>query len=217
MACLRERESGEILDRIEYALKEQFRLNWGRGAPPAMFIYGDSPDRDERSQGSLVIGIASSNAEDKFGLPVGFLSEVVETRIRTGGAGSAARIGARDSERGLFDRCSNLLPVWRFPTFYRGQRKRGEKMKVEVFELFEALQNFAKDHPVGADKVLLDIDIEGQDVVRVPIPRSAAAAFAAISGITGIPVQDLYTAMIVSSADAFCSTLSTHTKQGVEH
>ena len=92
VACLRERESGEILDRIEYALKEQFRLNWGRGAPPAMFIYGDSPDRDERSQGSLVIGIASSNAEDKFGLPVGFLSEVVETRIRTG-----ARAALRES------------------------------------------------------------------------------------------------------------------------
>ena len=91
-------------------------------------------------------------------------------------------------------------------------------MKVEVFELFEALQRFAKDHPVGADKILLDIDEgKGGGVVRVSIPRSAAAAFAAISGITGVPVPELYTAMIVSSADAFCSTLSTHTKQGVEH
>ena len=80
----------------------------------------------------------------------------------------------------------------------------------------KALQKFAKDHPAGADKILLDIDIEG-DVLRVPIPRSAAVTFASVSEITGVPVQELYTAMIVSSANAFFSTLSTHTKQGVEH
>ena len=95
--CLRERERGGNLDRIEEALKDQFLLNW-TGAPPSMFIYGDSPDRDERAQGSLVIGLASSDAEDKFGLPVGFLTETVETRIRTG-----ARAELRDSALGTLN------------------------------------------------------------------------------------------------------------------
>ena len=94
---LRERERGENLERIEEALKDQFLLNWA-GAPPSMFIYGDSPDRDERAQGSLVIGLASSDAEDKFGLPVGFLTETVETRIRTG-----ARAELRDSALGTLN------------------------------------------------------------------------------------------------------------------
>ena len=78
-------------------------------------------------------------------------------------------------------------------------------MKVEVFELFEALQRFAKDHPVGADKLLLEVAIEGKGgrVMRVPIPKTAAATFAAVAGVTGIQVEDLYTAMITSSADAF--------------
>ena len=90
---------------------------------------------------------------------------------------------------------------------------------MEVFELFEALQTFAKANPVGADKILLEVAIEGKgDVVRVSIPRSAAATFDSVAGITGIAVQDLYTAMIVSSADAFFSALATRTgPRGVEN
>ena len=97
VACLREREGGEVFERIEYVLKDQFLLNW-TGAAPAIFIYGDSPDRDVRSQGSLVIGLASSNAEDKFGLPAGFVSDTVETRIRTG-----ARAALRESALATLD------------------------------------------------------------------------------------------------------------------
>ena len=55
VASLRSRSRGEVFERIEAELKAQFLLNW-TGDPPAMFIYGDSPDRDERSQGALVIG-----------------------------------------------------------------------------------------------------------------------------------------------------------------
>ena len=84
---------------------------------------------------------------------------------------------------------------------------------MEVFELFEALQKFAKDNPVGADKVLLEVAIEGKgEVRRVPIPRSAAAMFDSVAELTGVQVEGLYSAMIVSSADAFFSALATRTK-----
>ena len=84
--------------------------------------------------------------------------------------------------------------------------------KADVFELFEALKSFASDPrcAAGADKILLDV-IEGKgDVVRVPIPRSAAATFASVAEITGVPVQELYTAMLTSSADAFFAALAGH-------
>ena len=48
-----------------------------------------------------------------------------------------------------------------------------------------------------------------RDVVRVPIPRSAAATFNSVAGITGIAVEDLYSAMISTSADALTSKLAT--------
>ena len=193
---LRERERGENLERIEEALKDQFLLNWA-GAPPSMFIYGDSPDRDERAQGSLVIGLASSDAEDKFGLPVGFLTETVETRIRTG-----ARAELRDSALGTLNaayanRYSNLLLLRgkAFPLDGRAGAGAGEKEnsmmkpfveKKDVVELFEALKNFSSDPRCAeeVDKILLEVSIDGKgeaDVVRVPLPRSAAATFASVS------------------------------------
>ena len=45
--------------------------------------------------------------------------------------------------------------------------------------------------------------------MRVSIPKSAAATFATVAGITGVQVEELYTAMITSSADAFFSALAT--------
>ena len=48
-----------------------------------------------------------------------------------------------------------------------------------------------------------------RNVVRVPIPRSAAAIFDSVAGITGISVEDLYSAMISTSADALASELAT--------
>ena len=63
-----------------------------------MLIYGDSPDRDERSQGALVIGLGASDSEDQFGLAAGFRSEVAEIRIRTG-----ARKALRDSALATLD------------------------------------------------------------------------------------------------------------------
>ena len=41
---------------------------------------------------------------------------------------------------------------------------------MEVFELFEALQKFAKEDPVGADKILLEVGIEGQKRCARPNP-----------------------------------------------
>ena len=64
---------------------------------------------------------------------------------------------------------------------------------MEVFELFEALQTFAKDNPVGADKILLEVAIEHKgEVLRVPIPRSAAATFDSVAGITGVQVEAIF-------------------------
>ena len=91
VACLRSRSRGEVFERIEAELRAQFLLNW-TGAKPVVLIYGDSPDRDERSQGALVIGLGASDSEDQFGLAAGFRSEVAEIRIRTG-----ARAALRES------------------------------------------------------------------------------------------------------------------------
>ena len=66
---------------------------------------------------------------------------------------------------------------------------------------------------MGADKILLEVAIEHKgEVLRVPIPRSAAATFDSVAGIKGVQVEDLYSAMLVSSADAFFSALATRTK-----
>ena len=57
------------------------------------------------------------------------------------------------------------------------------------------------------------VAIEGKgEVMRVSIPKSAAATFATVAGITGVQVEELYTAMITSSADAFFSAQATQVK-----
>ena len=45
---------------------------------------------------------------------------------------------------------------------------------------------------MGADKILLEVAIEGKgEVMRVSIPKSAAATFASVAGITGVRVEEL--------------------------
>ena len=92
VSCLRQRSQGEVFGRIEAELKAQFLLNW-TGDPPAMFIYGDSPDRDERSQGALVIGLASSDSEDQFGLAAGLPFRGCRDSDSNRGSESSSRLG----------------------------------------------------------------------------------------------------------------------------
>ena len=77
------REPGESLVRIESDFREHLRMNWSGTVPPIL-IFGDSPDKDTRAQGTLVLGVSSSTiSDDGIGRSASLVEEVVETRIRT--------------------------------------------------------------------------------------------------------------------------------------
>ena len=89
---LRFRAPGEDLNRIEVDYRKHLIQNWS-GTAPKIFVYGDSPDSDSRSKGSLILGISSSSiSDDGIGRSASLIDEVVECRIR-----SAAREALRDS------------------------------------------------------------------------------------------------------------------------
>ena len=77
------REPGESLTRIESDFKAHLRMNWVGDSPPIL-IFGDSPDKDTRAQGTLVLGVASSTiSDDGIGRSASLVAEVVECRVRT--------------------------------------------------------------------------------------------------------------------------------------
>ena len=100
----RVRLSGESLNRIEVDYRKHLIENWS-GAVPEIFIYGDSPDSDTRSKGTLILGIASSSIEDgTVGLSAGYVTEVVECRTRASG-----RAALREAALARLDAAFNIM------------------------------------------------------------------------------------------------------------